>query len=82
MGNMTSRREFLRGAACAGVATAAATGTHGAAGRQPLLRIAVMSDIQGYPYPEDAGMRNLERALDVLAPLKPDVVVNDGAFSV
>ena len=80
MENMTSRREFLRGAACAGVATAAATGTHGAAGRgrQPLLRIAVMSDIQGYPYPEDAGMRNLERALDVLAPLKPDVVVNDG----
>jgi hypothetical protein len=61
MGNMTSRREFLRGAACAGVATAAATETHGAAGRgrQPLLRIAVMSDIQGYPYPEDAGMRNL-----------------------
>lgn len=44
----------------------------------PLLRIAAMSDIQGYPYPEDAGMRNLERALDILAPLKPDVVVNDG----
>lgn len=44
----------------------------------PLLRIAAMSDIQGYPYPEDAGMRNLERALDVLAPLNPDVVVNSG----
>ena len=44
----------------------------------PLMRIAVMSDVQGYPYPEDAGMRNLERALDVLAPFRPDVVVNDG----
>ena len=42
------------------------------------MRIAVMSDVQGYPYPEDAGMRNLERALDVLAPFRPDVVVNDG----
>ena len=44
----------------------------------PLLKVAVMSDIQGHPYPEDAGMRNLERALDVFAALKPDVVVNDG----
>ena len=45
---------------------------------KPLLRIAAMGDIQGYPYPEDAGMRNLERALDVLVPLQPDVVVNVG----
>ena len=45
---------------------------------RPLLRIAALSDIQGYPYPEDAGMRNLERALDMLAPLRPDVVVNGG----
>ena len=44
----------------------------------PLLRVAVMSDIQGHPYAEDAGMRNLERALDVLAPLKPDIVLNNG----
>ena len=44
----------------------------------PLLKIAVMSDVQGMPYAEDAGMRNLERALDVFAPLKPDVVVNAG----
>ena len=44
----------------------------------PLLRIAVLADIQGYPYPEDAGMRNLERALDVLAPLRPDVVASVG----
>ena len=47
-------------------------------GEKSLLRVAIMSDIQGHPYSEDAGMRNLERALDVLAPLKPDVVVNDG----
>lgn len=53
----------------------------------PVLKIAVMSDVQGYPYPEDAGMRNLERALDVLAPFKPDVVasvgdINDGGCDV
>ena len=45
---------------------------------EPILRIAVMSDIQGHPYAEDAGMRNLERALDVFAPLKPDIVLNNG----
>lgn len=44
----------------------------------PILKIAVMSDVQGMPYAEDAGMRNLERALDVFAALKPDVVVNAG----
>lgn len=44
----------------------------------PLLKIAVMSDVQGYPYPEDSGMRNVERALDVFAPLKPDIVLNVG----
>lgn len=41
---------------------------------EPLLKIAALGDIQGYPYPEDAGMRNLERALDALAPLRPDAV--------
>ena len=79
--NMTSRRSFLRGAALAGLAGASAPKAVLAAAANagaPLLRIAVMSDVQGYPYPEDAGMRNLERALDVLAPLKPDLVVNDG----
>lgn len=86
---MTSRRSFLRGAALAGLAGAPALktafasgggsgGEGDASGGTPLLRVAVMSDVQGYPYPEDAGMRNLERALDVLAPLKPDIVVNDG----
>lgn len=59
-------------------ASAIACADSASADGAPLLRIAVMSDIQGYPYPEDAGMRNLERALDVLAELKPDVVVNSG----
>ena len=49
-----------------------------AAAETPLLKIAVMSDVQGYPYPEDSGMRNVERALDVFASLKPDVVVHVG----
>ena len=42
------------------------------------LRIAVMSDLQAYAQKEDNGMRNLERALDVFAAQKVDVVVNDG----
>ena len=45
---------------------------------KPLLKVAIMSDIQGHSYAEDAGMRNLERALDIFAVLKPQVVVNDG----
>ena len=45
---------------------------------KPLLKVAIMSDIQGHSYAEDAGMRNLERALDIFAVLKPHVVVNDG----
>lgn len=76
--NGTSRREFLKGAAFLGGAVAVPRAVAAAPAGAPLLRVAVMSDIQGHPYPEDAGMRNLERALDVLAPLKPDVVVNDG----
>jgi len=63
---------------CAGIVFAA---------ESPVLRLAVLSDLQGYPYPEDSGMRNLERALDVLAPFKPDVVltvgdINDGGCDV
>ena len=73
----TNRRDFLRGAAFLGAA-AAMPRAASAVGAVPLLKVAVMSDVQGYPYPEDAGMRNLERALDVLSPLRPDVVVNDG----
>ena len=72
-----NRREFVSltlGSIAAATAAPAVAGT----GEKPLLKIAVMSDVQGYPFPEDAGMRNLERALDVLAPLKPDVVVTDG----
>lgn len=73
----TNRRGFLKGAAFLGAASVA-PGVIATANERPVLRVAIMSDIQGHPYPEDAGMRNLERALDVLAPLKPDVVVNDG----
>ena len=73
----TNRRGFLKGAAFLGAASVA-PGVIATANERPALRVAIMSDIQGHPYPEDAGMRNLERALDVLAPLKPDVVVNDG----
>ncbi len=47
-------------------------------GPEPQLRIAVMSDLQGYDFAEFTGMRNLERMLDVFAPLQPDVVVNNG----
>ena len=73
----TDRRGFLKGAALLGAASTVQN-VIAAADEHPLLRVAIMSDIQGYPYPEDAGMRNLERALDMLAQLKPDVVVNDG----
>ena len=73
----TNRRDFLRGAAFFGAAAAMPRAVS-ASGQRPLLKVAIMSDVQGYPYPEDAGMRNLERALDVLAPFRPDIVVNDG----
>ena len=73
----TDRRGFLKGAALLGAAAAMPRAGAGN-GEKPLLRVAIMSDVQGHPYPEDAGMRNLERALDVLAGLKPDIVVNDG----
>lgn len=75
------RRDFLKGAAFFGAAAvplARAAAESVVSVERPVLRVAIMSDIQGYPYPEDAGMRNLERALDVLAPFKPDVVLNDG----
>ena len=73
----TNRRGFLKGAAFLGAASVAPS-IIATANERPVLRVAIMSDIQGHPYPEDAGMRNLERALDVLATLKPDVIVNDG----
>ncbi|MBQ6916131.1 MAG: metallophosphoesterase [Kiritimatiellae bacterium] len=73
----TNRRDFLRGAAFLGAA-AALPRAASAVGERPLLKVAIMSDVQGYPYPEDAGMRNLERALDVLSAFRPDVVVGAG----
>jgi len=73
-----NRREFMALAAGSLSVAAAPVALAKVVGEKPLLKIAVLSDVQGYPYPEDAGMRNLERALDVLAPLKPDLVVNVG----
>ena len=45
---------------------------------KPLLKVAIVSDIQGYDYPEDWGMHNLERAFEILAPFEPDVLLNAG----
>ena len=46
IGSGTGRRDFLRGAAFFG-ATAALPRAAAAAGERPVLRVAVMSDIQG-----------------------------------
>lgn len=77
MNAAAGRRDFLKGAAFLGGAAAVAP-AFASTGGKPLLKIAVMSDLQGHAYAEDAGMRNLERALDIFAPLKPDVVVSAG----
>ena len=45
---------------------------------KPLLKVAIVSDIQGYDYPEDWGMHNLEKAFELLAAKKPDVLINAG----
>ena len=47
-------------------------------GEIPILKVAVISDVQGYDYPADWGMHNLERAFEVLAPMEPDVIINAG----
>ena len=44
----------------------------------PVLKVAIISDVQGYDYPADWGMHNLERAFEVLAPMGPDVILNAG----
>ena len=45
---------------------------------RPVLKVAIISDVQGYDYPADWGMHNLERAFEVLAPMEPDVILNAG----
>ncbi|MBO7329503.1 MAG: metallophosphoesterase [Lentisphaeria bacterium] len=46
--------------------------------KNPLLRVAVISDSQAYPTLHDWGMSNLEKAFQLLAPMKPDVLLMAG----
>lgn len=50
----------------------------GARAARPLITIGVLSDNQGYPYKEDWGFSNTEKALLMLKDMHPDVVVNCG----
>jgi len=45
---------------------------------KPLLKAAVISDIQGYAEEYDWGMHNTELAFQLLAPKKPDVILMGG----
>lgn len=45
---------------------------------KPLVKIGVISDVQAYDVREDWGMSNLIKALKILAPLKPEVIINAG----
>ena len=44
----------------------------------PLLKVAILGDVQGYPNANDWGMHNLEAAFKVLSPFKPDVMIMTG----
>ena len=46
--------------------------------RKPLLRVAVVSDIQGYAAEYDWGMHNAEKAFRLLASKQPDVLILGG----
>ncbi|MBO4632671.1 MAG: metallophosphoesterase [Lentisphaeria bacterium] len=46
--------------------------------RNPLLKVAVISDIQGYAEEYDWGMHNTELAFKLLAPKQPDVLMMGG----
>ena len=45
---------------------------------KPILKIGVVSDVQGYADPFDWGMVNLEKAFKMLAPKQPDVILMVG----
>lgn len=45
---------------------------------EPILRVGIVSDSQGFAYKEDWGFYNLERAFEVLAKEGIDVLVNAG----
>ncbi len=46
--------------------------------QEPLLKIGIISDIQGAPYPEDWGSYNMEAAFALLAEKKVDMIINGG----
>lgn len=45
---------------------------------KPILKVGIISDSQGYDYPEDWGSYNLEKAFEVLADKGIDVLLNAG----
>lgn len=48
---------------------------------KPVLRVGIISDVQAYPYSQDWGMHNCEKALWMLAEKNIDVLVNAGDIS-
>jgi ribonucleotide monophosphatase NagD (HAD superfamily) len=46
--------------------------------QKPILKVGIISDIQGYPYKADWGFYNLEKTLQVLADKNIDVLLNAG----
>lgn len=45
---------------------------------EPILKIAIVSDSQSYDVREDWGMSNMEKALKLLAPKKPEIIIMPG----
>lgn len=72
----STRREFL-GAAALSVAAAATA----RAAEKPAMRIAVMSDNQFRPDPENWAWYTLSRTLELLKPMGVDLVLNAGDIS-
>ena len=68
------RRSFLKGLFAAGVIEP----TLALPKEPPIMKIGILSDSQGYPYAEDWGFSNLERAFEGLAGIGVDVLVNAG----
>lgn len=46
--------------------------------QKPILKVGIISDIQGYPYKADWGFYNLEKTLQVLADKNIDILLNAG----
>ena len=45
---------------------------------EPILKIVIVSDSQSYDVREDWGMSNMEKALKLLAPKKPEIIIMPG----